>query len=268
MDGLTPPWDRITLVTLVLIGVSLLAPIPSSAQVSATFSFYVPQAGPVAAPLEGASAPKSFSFFRACPNNDGNGSLPNSARIKVVAKDVLNNPMVGISADSICALFSEADSIIAGTPCDSCPIVRCLSADAPTDINGVTYITFTGANPASPGVGVRDPNRKWGHYDSKIPVRIKGVEIFGRLTTGSLPNTYSLVIRTFDVVGGFAFPCIPGEAESVDAADWSAFLWCLGGGFCPMFYQLDFNWDGMLTAPDVNVFVNHFGHNCTNPFNP
>jgi hypothetical protein len=268
MDGWTPPWDRITLVTLVLIGVSLLAPIPSSAQVSATFSFYVPQAGPVAAPLEGASVPKSFSFFRACPNNDGNGSLPNSARIKVVAKDVLNNPMVGISADSICALFSEADSIIAGTPCDSCPIVRCLSADAPTDINGVTYITFTGANPASPGVGVRDPNRKWGHYDSKIPVRIKGVEIFGRLTTGSLPNTYTLVIRNFDVVGGFAFPCIPGEAESVDAADWSAFLWCLGGGLCPMFYQLDFNWDGMLTAQDVNVFVNHFGHNCTNPFNP
>jgi hypothetical protein len=265
MEGWTPPWHRIT---LVLIGVSLLAPIPSSAQVSSTFSFYVPQAGPVAAPLEGASVPKSFSFFRACPNNDGNGSLPNSARIKVVAKDVLNNPMVGISADSICALFSEADSIIAGTPCDSCPIVRCLSADAPTDINGVTYITFTGANPASPGVGVRDPNRKWGHYDSKIPVRIKGVEIFGRLTTVSLPNTYTLVIRNFDVVGGFAFPCVPGEAESVDAADWSAFLWCLGGGFCPMFYQLDFNWDGMLTAPDVNVFVNHFGHNCTNPFNP
>jgi hypothetical protein len=265
MDGWTPPWHRIT---LVLIALSLLAPIPSSAQVSATFSFYVPQAGPVAAPLEGASAPKSFSFFRACPNNDGNGSLPNSARIKVVARDIMNNPMAGISADSICALLSEADSIIAGTPCDTCPIVQCLRADGPTDISGVTYITFTGALPAAPGVGFRDAHRKWGHYDSKIPVRIKGVEIFGRLTTLSLPNTYTLVIRNYDVVGGFGSPCVPGDAESVDAADMSAFVWCLGGNPCPMYFQMDFNWDGVLTALDLNLLLNHLGHNCTHPFNP
>ncbi|HTK70652.1 MAG TPA: hypothetical protein VL857_12710, partial [Candidatus Eisenbacteria bacterium] len=34
-------------------------------------SFYVPQAGTTTTPLEGASTPKSFSFFRGCPNNDG-----------------------------------------------------------------------------------------------------------------------------------------------------------------------------------------------------
>jgi hypothetical protein len=251
-----------------LIGLVLVAPIPASAQVSDVFSFYVPQAGTVAAPLEGASTPKSFSFFRACPNNDGGGSLPNNARIKVVARDIAGNPIPGIAADSICALFSEADSIVAGSPCDTCPDVRCLSADAPTDINGVTYITFTGALPANPGVGVRDAHRKWGHYDSKIPVRIKGVEIFGRLTSASSPNSYVLVIRNFDIVGGFASPCIPGEAESVDAADLAALIWCLGGAPCPMFFQLDFNWDGFLNSSDANLFFNHFNHNCHIPFNP
>ena len=157
---------------------------------------------------------------------------------------------------------------MAGSPCDTtCPTIRCLTADAPTDTNGVTYITFTGALAANPGVGVRDPSRKWGRDDSKIPVTINGVEIAGRLTTASLPNSYVLVIRNFDVVGGLG-PCIPGEGESVDAADLAAFSWCLGGGPCPIFFQLDFNWDGVLSAQDVNLFFVHFGHNCTNPLNP
>ena len=268
MNGWTSSLNRITPSALTLIGIAIVAPIPASAQVSATLSFYVPQAGAVAAPLEGASTPKSFSFFRACPNNDGGGSLPNNARIKVVARDIAGNPIAGIAADSICALFSEADSIVAGSPCDTtCPNVQCLAADAPTDINGVTYITFTGALPANPGVGVRNPNRKWGHYDSKIPVRIKGVEIQGRLTTASLPNSYVLVIRNLDVVGGFP-PCAPGEAESVDAADLAAFIFCLGGGPCPMFFQLDFNWDGVVNATDFNLLISHLGHNCTHPLDP
>ena len=268
MGGWTTPLNRITPSALALICLAMVAAIPAYAQVSATFSYYVPQAGTVAAPLEGASTPKSFSFFRACPNNDGSGSLPNNARIKVVARDILNHPIVGISAESICALFSEADSIVAGSPCDTlCPNVRCLTADAPTDTNGVTYITFTGALPANPGVGVRNPNRKWGHYDSKIPVRIGAVEIFGRLTTLSPANSYVLVIRNFDFVGGLS-PCIPGEGESVDAADLAALVWCLGGGACPMFFQLDFNWDGVISPSDLNLFFSHFGHNCKFPLDP
>ena len=265
MNGLIPP--RSIPAALALIGLALSAPTPSSAQISTTFSYFVPQAGPVAMPLEG---PAATVFFRACPNNDGGTSLPNSARLKVVVKDIANKPMVGIPVDSVCAMFSEADTIFAGSPCDSsCPHIHCLWADAPTDINGVTYITFTGALAANPGVGVRDPHRKWGHNAPIIPVTIGGlggVELQGRLTSGSANGTYVLQIKNFDLVGGWGFPCIPGAGESVDASDLGAFSWCLG--VCPISEYMDFNWDGVVGPADLNIFIQHLGHNCTTPLDP
>src|SRR6266850_1232965 len=172
-----------------------------------TNSFYVPQRGPVGTPIEGAGA---LTFFRVCPNNDPSG-VATAARIKVVVRDVNGTGIVGVAAADICMLFNGgtpsqgfsgvgADSIIAnrqfnpgGGGLPTCPDVRCVQADGPTDANGTTYITFTGGSPLTPGVGVRDPFRKWGHYDSnEIPVFVLGFKLLGRLTTADVNGSYVL----------------------------------------------------------------------------
>ena len=73
-------------------------------------SFYVPQAGNTTTPLEGASTPKSFSFFRGCPNNDG-ASYANNSRVKVVVRDANGNGIPGVSASDICLLFNGGTPI-------------------------------------------------------------------------------------------------------------------------------------------------------------
>src|SRR5262245_23099091 len=61
-------------------------------------SYFVPQVGSVSSPFEGNDAIK---FFRMCPNNDGGASLPNSARIKIVLRDINNNPIPNMAAADI-----------------------------------------------------------------------------------------------------------------------------------------------------------------------
>ena len=109
-----------------------------------TNSFFVPQSGTVATPAEGTLASR---FFRMCPNNDGGASLPSSARIKVVIRDVNNNPIPNIAAADICVLFNGgtaaqgfsgtgADSVISKSTWNTaplCPDLRCVAADAATD---------------------------------------------------------------------------------------------------------------------------------------
>lgn len=109
-------------------------------------------------PLRGSAA----RLFRACPANDGGSSLPQSARIRIVLRD-------------------------ASGPSPLCPGLRCVPADAPTDANGVTWITLAGADPATPGAAQRNPNREWGHYDSDIPVYALRVRLKGRLDDGRRP---------------------------------------------------------------------------------
>lgn len=260
----TRPLSGMTCSALALGALALLAPTPGSSQVSTTLSYYVPQAGSVATPLEGTAA---RAFLRACPNNDGGSSLPNNARIKVVVRDLVGNPMAGIPADNICAQFGWPDSIVGGSPCDTtCIDVQCLAADAATDVNGVSYITLTGALPGAPGVGVRNPNRKWGHYDSKIPVTVNGIELEGRLTTASMNGTYVLQVKNYDIVGGLSVPCIPGDIESVDVSDLAALLFC--GPGCPYAFWVDFDWSGLIALPDINQLIAHFGHSCSKPLNP
>src|SRR5213083_2775910 len=85
-----------------LIGLSV--GVPAQAQVpNAGYSYFVPQAGPFATPIEGETA---THFFRACPNNDGGSSLPNNARIRVVLRDGSNAPIVGLSNLSIYVHFN------------------------------------------------------------------------------------------------------------------------------------------------------------------
>ena len=68
-------WSRIPAVLILLVGWSA----PAAAQApDPNNSFYVPQAGlDYGNPLEGAEA---IPYFRACPNNDEDASLPLAAR--------------------------------------------------------------------------------------------------------------------------------------------------------------------------------------------
>src|SRR5512143_347700 len=102
---------------------ALIVPAAYAGVPDQTQSYYVPQTGTVATPSEGTTA---TALFKACPNNDGGTSLPNSARVKVVVKDVNGNAIRGIAAADICLLFNGgtpaqgfsgvgADSVIANS---------------------------------------------------------------------------------------------------------------------------------------------------------
>src|SRR6267142_3678462 len=188
-------------------------------------SYYVPEAGAVAAPVTGADA---IRFFRACPNNDGGSSLPENARIKLILKDATDAAIVGLAAANIYVKFNGgtnvqgffgngADSVIANSVYNTdpaCPLVQFLYADAATDGAGVTYITFAGASPATPGVTSRDPSRKWGHFDSELPVFANGVQLLGRLVEAGTNGDYVLRIKNFDLKGGLANGNNQGEVVS------------------------------------------------------
>jgi hypothetical protein len=233
-------------------------------------SFFVPQAGAYANPMEGNDA---ITYFRACPNNDSTGSLPESARVKVVVRDQNGNPIPGIASESICVLFNGgttaqgfsgigADSVIANSAWNTaplCPDVRCIQADGPTDGNGAAYITFTGAG------GVRDPNRKWGHYDSELPLYVLGFKISGRLTSGSANGTYVLRIKNFDLSGGLGAQFNLGEA--VTTIDFNAVATGLGVNNVISYWR-DFDSDGVVGMSDFNLITFHVNHDCDTPFNP
>jgi hypothetical protein len=246
-------------------------------------SYYVPQAGSTTAPLEGLSTPNpSFRFFRACPNNDGGASLPNNARIKVVVRDVNNVGIKGVAAADICLLFNGgtpaqsfsgvgADSVIANGTFNQvplCPDIRCVQADDQTDSLGTTYITFTGATVGSPGVGTRNALRKWGHYDTEIPVYVLGFKIAGRLTTASVNGTYTLRIKNFDWTGGLGTAL--NQGETVTSADFNGVAINLGVDNAISYWR-DFDYTGgagAVGATDFNAVGLHVGHDCSHPNNP
>jgi len=220
-----------------------------------------------------------LTLFRTCPNNDALTGPALNARIKVVIRDVNGVGIPDIAAADICILLNGgtpaqgfsgvgADSIIANAAFNTdpaCPDVRCIPADAPTDANGVTYITFTGATPGSPGIGTRDPNRKWGHYDSELPVFAMGFKLVGRLTTASPNGTYILRIKNLDTMEGLGIDLDEGEA--VTTADFTAVARGIGVSG-PISYWLDFNSDGMVSSLDFNLVVGHLNHDCDTPNNP
>jgi hypothetical protein len=270
-----------SLTAVALMGMIAMA-MPAFAGVpDVTQSFYVPQSGTTGAPAEGTLATR---FFRACPNNDGGASLPNSARVKVVVKDVNGNGIPGIAAADICVMFNGgtplqlftgvgADSVVAntfyndgsavGTPI--CPDVRCIQADDQTDANGQTFITFTGATVGSPGVGTRNGQRKWGHYDTAIPVFVLGFQLSGRLTSGSANGTYTLRIKNFDWTGGLGTAKNLGEA--VTGADFNGVAANIGVNNAISYWK-DFDFSGSVTATDFNLISVHATHDCDTPNNP
>jgi len=255
---------------------ALIVPAAYAGVPDLSLSYYVPQTGTVASPTEGTNA---IALFKVCPNNDGGTSLPNNARVKVVVRDVNGNAIAGIAAADICVLFNGgtsaqgfsgvgADSVIANSTWNQaplCPDVRCLAADAPTDVNGATYVTFTGANVANPGVGVRDASRKWGHYDSELSVYVLGFKLQGRLTTASANGSYILRIKNFDVSSGLLASL--NQGEQVTSLDFNAMVSNLGKSN-PITYWLDYNNSATVTSLDFNQLVGHLNHNCTVPNNP
>lgn len=255
----------------------MVAAVPAMAGIpDALNSFYVPQTGTVATPTEGTVAAR---LFRMCPNNDGGASLPSNARIKVVVRDVNNNAIPNIAAADICVLFNGgtpaqlfsgvgADSVIANSqwnPSPLCPDVRCVAADAPTDAQGTTYITFAGADVNTPGVTLRNGNRKWGHYDTTLPVYVLGFQIQGRLTTGSLNGTYTLRIKNFDWTGGLG--AVFNQGESVTATDFNGVANGIGVNNAVSYWR-DFDSSGAVATADFNIISQHVTHDCDTPNNP
>ncbi len=241
-----------------------------------TFSYYVPQVGPVTGPTEGMDAVK---FFRACPNNDGGTVLPNNARIMVVVRDGFGQAIPGVSPADICVMFNGgtaaqgfsgegADSIIANSQWNVtplCPDVRCLMADAPTNAFGVTYVTFMGADPSNPGVSVRDPNRKWGHYDSELPVYVLGIKLPGRLTSGSPNDSYTLRIKNLDWTGGL--DALANQGERITVNDFNGVVTTVGMNNAVSYWK-DFDSSGSVNLSDLNLMTAHLNHNCGVPRSP
>jgi hypothetical protein len=267
---------KISLTVVAALAIAVAA-VPAVAGVPDTNqSFYVPQVGTVATPTEGTTA---IRLFRACPNNDGGSSLPNNARVKVVVRDVNGNGIPGVAAADICVLFNGgtaaqgfsgvgADSVIANSQWNTaplCPDVRCVAADAPTDANGTTYITFTGADVNNPGVGLRNANRKWGHYDSELPVYVLGFKLAGRLTSASANGTYVLRIKNLDWTGGLA--ALTNQGETVTVTDFNGIANGINVNNAISYWK-DFDTSGSVTSADLNIMTSHLNHNCGSPFNP
>jgi len=267
---------KLSLTGLAVLGMIAMA-LPAYAGVpDAAASFYVPQRGTVASPIEGTAA---TSFFRACPNNDGGTSLANNARVKVVVRDSNSNGIPGIAAADICLLFNGgtaaqgfsgvgADSIVANGQFNQsplCPDVRCVQADAETDATGTTYITFTGSTPGSPGVGTRNPLRKWGHYDTKIPLFVLGFEIQGKLTSVVGAPAYTLQIKSYDHTGGLGTAL--NQGTSVTSADFNAIANNIGVNNALTWWR-DFDSIGGIASSDFNQISQHTTHDCDTPNNP
>ena len=272
-------WNALAVAVGMLGAVLAGVPVARAAVPDVTQSFYVPQAGSTTTPLEGASTPKSISFFHGCVNNDG-ASYPNHARLKVHVVHAAGEGIAGIAAADIGILFNGgtpqqgfsgvgADSVIANRQFSMgaiCPDVRFVFADGPTDLSGETYITFTGAVPGSPGVGQRDASRKWGHYDTEIPVYVLGFKLQGRLTTASANGSYVLQLKSFDVAGGLTAALDQGEI--VNSADFNAVASHMGQPFNFLTWWRDFNSDGVVNSTDFSAMTAHLNHTCSSPNNP
>ena len=278
--------DRLKLVSaaVVVLAAFALPGLASAGVPDLTQSFYVPQAGdpdptglaPGIRPFQTAvltEGTNAARLFRMCPNNDGGTSLPNNARVKVVLRDANGNPIPNVPAADICIVFNGgtpaqgfsgvgADSIIANSqfnPSPLCPDVRCVAADGPTNGGGVTFITFTGSSPTSRGIGIRDPNRKWGHYDTELPVYAMGFKISGRITTGSANGTYVLRIKNIDWTGGLG--TLANQGSSITITDFNGVSNTIGVNNAISYWK-DFDYSGIVNINDLNLITNHLTHDC------
>jgi hypothetical protein len=262
----TPSAKWIPLVFAALLASPVHANVPST-----ELSFFVPQSGSLTTPTEGAAA---IANARHCPNKDGTQVLRLNSRLKVVVKSGGGFPISGIAASDICILFNGGtpaqgftgvgdDSIIANFQFNqlaNCPDVRCIFADAPTDQDGTTYITWLGSTRSSPGVALRDPSVKWGGYAGDIPVLVLGLKLQGRLTTDSAPGSYTAHVKSLDHVGGGTTAANQGEL--VNSLDISPVQAAVGMAYK---YQMDFDNNGVVNSIDLSFIKAHNNHKCDFP---
>jgi len=252
---------------------TLIVPAAFAGVPDVTQSYYVPQSGTLAAPVEGAGA---LANFRRCPNDDGTQVLRNNSRLKVVVRASDGSPIANIPAADIYLKFnggtaaqgfsgSGGDSIIATSlynPAASCPDIRFVIADAPTDAEGVAYITLLGSTPGSPGVATRDPFRKWGGYEGDIPLFVLGSQLNGYLTTvHGLTPTFTAHVKSVDHQGGRTTTLNQGEV--VNSLDINPVQSNINTG--TYVYARDFQQDGVINSLDYNFIRGHNGHNCNTP---
>ena len=250
---------------------ALLTPAAHANVPSTTLSYFVPQSGSLTTPTEGAAA---IANARTCPNKDGTQILRLNSRLKVVVLASDGSGISGIAATDICILFNSGtpaqgftgvgdDSIIANfqdNQMANCPDVRCIFADAPTDHDGATYITWNGSTPGSPGVATRDPLRKWGGYAGDIPVYVLGFQLQGRLMSTSPPGSYTAHVKCLDLVGGRTVA--PNQGELVNSLDINYVQGAMGGTYR---YDADFDNNGVVNTLDLNLIKGHNNHKCDLP---
>src|SRR6266850_1962170 len=215
-----------------MVFLSLLVPAAHAGVPDVSRSYFVPQSGSVATPTEG---PAAIARARRCPNDEGPQGL------------------LGWGDDSIIAKFQYNELA-------NCPDVRCVQADAPTDASGVTYITWIGSTPGQPGIGTRDPFRKWGGYAGDIPVMVLGFKLQGKLTSASPLGTYTAHVKSVDCVGGRLHNFNQGEL--VNTLDVNLVQAAIG---TPYKYYLDFDNNGIVNTIDLNFIKGHNSHRCNLP---
>ncbi len=253
----------------------LIVPAAFAGVPDVTKSYFVPQSGSVSTPTEGAAA---IVNARRCPNDDGTQVLRFNARLKVVVLASDSSPIANIPSADVCVLFNGGptsqgfsgvgdDSIIANFTLNqaaNCPDVRCVQADAPTDVNGVTYITWIGSTPGSPGVGTRDSFRKWGGYAGDFPVYVLGFKLQGRLTA-TPPNplaplgSYTAHVKSLDFT---PFAPASNQGELVNSLDIAPVQAAIGGAYQ---YKLDFDNNGRVDSIDLAFIKAHNTHRCNLP---
>jgi hypothetical protein len=128
------------------------------------------------------------------------------------------------------------------------------------------FITFTGSVPGSPGVGQKSTLRRWGHYDTEIPVYVLGFKIQGRLTTAAANGSYILQIKSFDVAGGLTTALNQGEI--VNSGDFNTVTSQIGVAFNFLTWWRDFNFDNVVNSTDFSAMTAHLNHTCSSPNNP
>jgi hypothetical protein len=216
--------------------------------------------------------------------------LKNNARLLVVVRASDNTPIEGIPASDICVLFNGGtpgqgfggaggDSIIANftfNPLANCPDVRCVQADAATDVNGETYISWVGhlaSDPPGTNTSVpqyRDPFRKWGGYEGNIPVMVLGFQLQGKITSSLLSplGSYTAHVKSLDMVGGTTTS--PNQGSLVNSLDINpvqaaAAVACASQTGTNYKYSLDFDNSGCVNSVDLNLIKAHNNHKCNSP---
>jgi hypothetical protein len=282
---------------------TLIVPAAYAGVPDVTQSYFVPQAtgtaaavvgvpceGPVAGANGCAAAPAgtggAIGNARRCPNDDGTQVLKNNSRLKIVVRASDGSPIAGIPASDICVLFNGGvpaqgfsgvgdDSIIANFQFNSinnCPDVRCVQADAATDVNGETYITWLGTTVGSPGVATRDPLRKWGMYAGDLPVMVLGFKLQGKLASSgplAVLGNYTAFVKSLDHVRS-GLPLSNNLGELVNSLDINpvqaaAAVACASQVGPAYKYNLDFDNSGCVNSVDLNLIKAHNNHRCNSP---